>query len=244
MLQNKENQEVPKVSFRLRDGDNWIERSTDDIFKNRKVVLFSLPGAYTPTFSSSHLPRYEQLTPIFKENGIDEVICLSVNDPFVMEAWGKDLEIDNVSLLADGNGGFTKDMGMLVDKTDLNFGSRSWRYSMFVDNGVIKKMFIEPVKDGDPFEVSDADTMMNYLGFTDTVPKNITVFSKPGCPHCARAKNLLESRGLDFEEIVLGSDATLVSLQAVSGRLTTPQIFVDGELIGGADELEQNINGI
>ncbi|PIE45676.1 MAG: peroxiredoxin [Gammaproteobacteria bacterium] len=168
--------QVPDVTFktRVRDesigGDNpfkWYDLTTDELFANKKVVLFSLPGAFTPTCSTSHLPRYEALYDEFKALGVDEVVCLSVNDAFVMYQWGLKQGRKNVFLLPDGNGEFTRKMGMLVDKSNLGFGMRSWRYSMFVDNKEIKKVFVEPdFGDNcptDPFEVSDADTMLQYL---------------------------------------------------------------------------------
>lgn len=167
---------VPEVVFktRVRDesigGDNpfrWQDVSTNDLFANKKVVVFSLPGAFTPTCSSSHLPRYEALYDEFKQQGVDAVICLSVNDAFVMYQWGLKQGAENVFLLPDGNAEFTRKMGMLVDKSNLGFGMRSWRYSMLVDNKNIVKTFIEPdFGDNcptDPFEVSDADTMLNYI---------------------------------------------------------------------------------
>lgn len=167
---------VPNVTFktRVRDesigGDNpfdWKDITTDDLFAGKKVVVFSLPGAFTPTCSTSHLPRYEALYDEFKAQGVDEVVCISVNDAFVMYKWGVDQGRKNVFLLPDGSGHFTRQMGMLVDKDNLGFGYRSWRYSMVVNDKKIEKMFIEPdFGDNcptDPFEVSDADTMLNYL---------------------------------------------------------------------------------
>jgi len=167
---------IPNVTFKTRvrndalGGPNpfeWKDLSSDDIFKGRNVVVFSLPGAFTPTCSTSHLPRYEELYADFQAQGVDAVVCVSVNDAFVMFQWGKSQNAKNVFLLPDGNGEFTRKMGMLVDKNNLGFGQRSWRYSMYVENGEIKKMFIEPgFQDNcptDPFEVSDADTMLNYL---------------------------------------------------------------------------------
>jgi peroxiredoxin len=169
-------QQVPQVVFktRVRDesigGENpfrWQDVTSDEIFKGRKVVLFSLPGAFTPTCSSTHLPGYEAKYEEFKALGVDEVICLSVNDAFVMYQWGKAQGVKNVRLIPDGSAEFTKKMGMLVKKDNLGFGERSWRYSMFVDNGEIKKLFVEPGFSNDcptdPFEVSDADSMLNYL---------------------------------------------------------------------------------
>lgn len=238
-MKNMEGQKVPNVTFKIRVGDAWRDLTTDELFKGQKVVLFALPGAFTPTCSSSHLPRYNELAPVFKANGVDRIICLSVNDTFVMNEWQKDQKAENITFVPDGCGTFTEGMGMLVDKSDLGFGKRSWRYSMLVEDGVIKKMFIEPEKEGDPFEVSDADTMLNYINPSAAKPKAITIFAKPGCGHCARAKAALEKAGLAYEEIVLGSDATYRSLRAVAGALTAPQIFIDGQRIGGADDLEK-----
>ncbi len=167
---------VPDTIFKTRirnealGGDNpyeWKDLTSNDIFKGKKVVVFSLPGAFTPTCSTSHLPRFEELHDEFAALGIDQIICLSVNDAFVMFQWGRHQKADKVFLLPDGNGEFTRKMGMLVEKDNLGFGQRSWRYAMVVDNGKISKMFVE---DGfadnhtqDPFEVSDADTILNWL---------------------------------------------------------------------------------
>lgn len=167
---------VPQVTFktRVRDesigGENpfrWQDVTTNDIFAGKRVVLFALPGAFTPTCSTSHLPRYEELYDEFKALGVDAVVCLSVNDAFVMYQWGIKQGAKNVFLLPDGNGEFSRKMGMLVDKSNLGFGMRSWRYSMVVNDGVIEKAFVEPEYGDncptDPFEVSDADTMLAYL---------------------------------------------------------------------------------
>ena len=162
-LPNKQGQTVPDVTFRIRRDNDWATLTTDDLFAGKNVIVFSLPGAFTPTCSSTHLPRYNELAPAFMEAGIDTIVCVAVNDPFVMEEWGKDQEAENVLLLPDGNGAFTEAMGLLVDKSDLNFGKRSWRYSMLVRDGVIEKMLIEPKVEGDPYGVSDADTMLRYL---------------------------------------------------------------------------------
>lgn len=168
-------EKVPSVVFKTRVRDEsiqpnpyrWEDKTTEQIFGGKKVVVFSLPGAFTPTCSSNHLPRYEELYDEFKALGVDEIICVSVNDAFVMFKWGKEIGVKNVFLLPDGNGEFTRKMGMLVDKSNLGFGFRSWRYSMFVNDMKIEKIFIEPgFADNcptDPFEVSDADTMLAYL---------------------------------------------------------------------------------
>ncbi|RFA24491.1 glutathione peroxidase [Alkalilimnicola ehrlichii] len=239
MLENREGQRVPDATFRTRSNGQWTDVTSDELFKGRTVVLFALPGAFTPTCSSTHLPRYEELVEVFKANGVDEIVCLSVNDAFVMEAWGKDQGADKVRLIPDGNGEFSAGMGMLVDKSDLGFGKRSWRYSMLVKDGVIEKQFIEPDKPGDPFEVSDADTMLRYINEAAEVPEPVTMFTRVGCPHCARAKRLLAAEGIDFDEIRISSDVTPRTLDAIAGARTVPQIFIGGRRVGGADDLEK-----
>ena len=170
---------VPYTNFKTRVGDDnaiggctfiggeWKEVDTAEIFDNKKVVVFALPGAFTPTCSSLQLPGYEEKYDELKALGIDEVYCLSVNDAFVMFQWSKHLGTKNIFMLPDGNGEFTRKMGMLVEKENLGFGMRSWRYSMLVNDMVIEKMFVEPdFADNcptDPFESSDADTMMAFL---------------------------------------------------------------------------------
>lgn len=238
MLQNHEGQNVPQVTFRTREGGQWKDVASDAIFKGRTVVVFALPGAYTPTCSSTHLPRYNELAPTFSRLGVDEIVCLSVNDAFVMSEWQRDQNAPNVTFIPDGNGEFTHRMGMLVDKSDLGFGKRSWRYSMLVKDGVIQKMFIEPEREGDPFEVSDADTMLAHIAPHEKAPEPAVVFAKPGCPHCARARDVLRKNGVVFEQVTLGKDTTFSTVRAVSGKGTVPQVFIGGKLIGGADEVE------
>ena len=156
-----------------------------------------------------------------------------------MEAWGKAQSVQHVRLLPDGNGSLTEALGLLVDKSAIGFGKRSWRYSMFVDDGVVKELFIEPEKDGDPFEVSDADTMLRAIAPDAQLPAPVAIITRPGCPHCARAKELLTQQSMPYEEIVLGEGVRPRALEALSGRVTTPQVFVNGAHIGGADDLEQ-----
>jgi peroxiredoxin len=167
---------VPNVTFktRVRDesigGDNpfrWEDKTTADIFAGKSVVIVALPGAFTPTCSSTHLPGYEAKYEELKAKGIDEVYCVSVNDAFSMYQWSKQLGVEKVKMLPDGNGDFTRGMGMLVKKENLGFGDRSWRYSMHVVDGVVKSQFAETgLMDNcpeDPFEVSDVDTMLASL---------------------------------------------------------------------------------
>ncbi len=167
---------VPAVTFKTRvrdetvEGPNpfrWQDVTSDEIFSGRKVIVFALPGAFTPTCSSTHLPGYEKHFEDFKAQGVDDVYCLSVNDAFTMFQWGQHQGVENVKLLPDGSGEFSRLMGMLVRKDNLGFGDRSWRYSMLVEDGQISALFSEPGKcdncPTDPFEVSDAETMLKHL---------------------------------------------------------------------------------
>ncbi len=241
MLQSREGQRIPEVTFRIRENNAWKSLTSDELFKGRSIVVFSLPGAFTPTCSSTHLPRYNELAGVFKANGIDEILCVSVNDTFVMNEWAKDQESANITMIPDGNGEFTEGMGMLVDKTDLGFGKRSWRYSMLVKDGVVAKMFIEPEKEGDPFEVSDADTMLAHVAPAAKKPDQVVVFSKEGCPFCIKAKELLASKGYDYIDLPLEHKVRGKVLGAISGSMTAPQIFINGSLIGGTDALENHL---
>jgi peroxiredoxin len=167
---------VPAVTFKTRvrdatvEGPNpfrWQDVTSDEIFSGRKVIVFALPGAFTPTCSSTHLPGYEKHFEEFKAQGVDDVYCLSVNDAFTMFQWGIHQGVENVKLLPDGSGEFSRLMGMLVRKDNLGFGDRSWRYSMLVEDGQVTALFSEPGKcdncPTDPFEVSDAETMLKHL---------------------------------------------------------------------------------
>jgi len=235
MFQDRTGSRVPQVTFHTRQGHEWVDVTTDEIFAGKTVVVFSLPGAFTPTCSSSHVPRYNQLVPAFAAAGVDAVVCISVNDTFVMNEWQKTQKADRLTFIPDGNGDFTARMGLLVDKDDLGFGKRSWRYSMLVKDGVVAKMFIEPDLPGDPFEVSDADTMLAYLAPDAQKPLDVTVLSRDGCPFCAKAKQDLARAGIAYEELVLGRDYTEQTLRAVAKAATVPQVFVNGERIGGSE---------
>jgi peroxiredoxin len=170
---------VPNIIFKTRVGDEtleeggcaiggeWTNITTDDYFANKKVVVFSLPGAFTPTCSSQQLPGFEELYNQFKANGVDEVYCISVNDSFVLNAWFQQMNIKNVKAIADGNGEFTKGMGMLTDMSVVGFNTRSRRYTMVVDNGNVIKQFNEPDStsaDPDPYGVSSPETCLKFLG--------------------------------------------------------------------------------
>ncbi|WP_027709994.1 glutathione peroxidase [Zooshikella ganghwensis] len=239
MLNNQEGLTIPNISIQVRANNEWQTLTTNDLFRNKRVIVFGLPGAFTPTCSSSHLPRYDELAPVFFANGVDDILCVSVNDTFVMNAWQQDQKLQHVKMLPDGNGALTEAVGMLVDKSDLGFGKRSWRYAMVVNDGVIEKMFIEPEKPGDPFEVSDADTMLNYICPQAQEPAYYTLFTKAGCPHCARAKAMLNERDLAYEEIIVQQAVSQRGFKAVTGENTVPQVFLKGQHIGGADQLAE-----
>ena len=170
---------LPKVTFKIREGDigedggctfeggRWIEKTTDDLFKGKKVVLFSLPGAFTPTCTSKQLPGFENNYNEFKKHFIDEIYCISVNDTFVMNAWAHNENLKNVKVIPDGSGQFTRQMGMLVNKDNKGFGYRSWRYAMIVNDGIIEKIFEEPGKSDnfgeDPYGESSPENVLMWL---------------------------------------------------------------------------------
>ena len=238
MSQTKEGQKVPQVTFRTRTNGEWRNVTTDDLFKGKTVAVFSLPGAFTPTCSTTHLPRYNELAASFFANGVDSILCVSVNDAFVMNEWGADQEAENIVLIPDGNGEFTAGMGQLVDKTDLGFGKRSWRYSMLVKDGVVEKMFVEPQKPGDPFEVSDADTMLRYINPRARKPDQVVVFTREGCPSCVQARSALKNAGFNYVDVPLAHKTRSRVVGALVGRATVPQVFINGQHIGGAEELQ------
>jgi glutathione-dependent peroxiredoxin len=233
-IENREGQKAPDVTLPLRVDGAWSTVKTGELFAGRTVVVFSLPGAFTPTCSTAHVPRYDELALDFQKAGVDEIVCVSVNDTFVMDAWAADQDVESVRLLPDGNGTFTDAMGMLVDKSAIGFGKRSWRYSMLVRDGVIDKMFIESEVPGDPFDVSDADTMLAYIGGAAAKTPDVFMMMKPFCGHCARAEAMLDAAQLPYDAV----ESTPRMLRAVSDSATTPRVFIDGALIGGADELE------
>src|SRR5210317_636909 len=159
---------VPNKTFKFRVGPDWDDKSTDDLFKGKRVVVVSLPGAFTPTCSSKQLPKYEEMYDQFKAAGIDAVYCISVNDAFVMNAWAKDLGVEKEEMVPDGDGVFTRGMNMLVDKPAQGFGLRSWRYAMIVNNKKVEKMFVEPGLnnlglDEDPYTESTPENVLEFL---------------------------------------------------------------------------------
>ena len=170
----KEQYQVPQVEFVFRENSEFVTRTTADLFDGKRVVIFSLPGAFTPTCSAYQLPGFEAFYDMFKEQGIDEIYCISVNDGFVMNAWAKDQGIEKVTLVPDGNAYFTRSMGYLVNKSNLGFGERSWRYAAVVNDGVIEKIFVEEGfrdnADTDPYEASTPEAVLEYVKSTTAVP--------------------------------------------------------------------------
>ena len=236
---SREGERVPSAELaELVDG-KARRVDTRELFGGRRVILFALPGAFTPTCSTAHVPGYVALLKEFRDAGVDDVVCLSVNDPFVMEAWQRSEKAQGVHFVADPFGEFTQAMGMSIDHRDALLGTRSWRYSMMVNDGKIEKMFIEPDVPGDPFEVSDAETMIRYLRPTRQAFGPVLMLAREGCPFCAKAKSLLQERGISFDAVYLGDELTMQGVKAASGAAKVPQVFVDGKLIGGADKLQE-----
>jgi peroxiredoxin len=165
-----EGYQIPQVEFVFRENGEFVTRTSYDLFDGKRVIIFSLPGAFTPTCSAYQLPGFEEKYDEFKALGIDEIYCVSVNDGFVMNAWAQDQNIQNVKLIPDGNAYFTRSMGQLVAKTNLGFGERSWRYAMIVSNGVIEKLFEEAGKQDnaatDPYEISTSENVLEYVKST------------------------------------------------------------------------------
>ena len=166
----KEGYQIPQVQFVFRESGEFVTRTSAELFDGKRVVIFSLPGAFTPTCSAYQLPGFEEKYDEFTALGIDAIYCVSVNDSFVMNAWAQDQNIQNVKLIPDGNSYFTRSMGMLVSKSNLGFGERSWRYAAVVENGIIEKLFVEAGQrdnaDSDPYEETTPDNVYSYIKST------------------------------------------------------------------------------
>ncbi len=234
-----EGSRIPNVELAELDGGKVKRFGSEELCRGRRVILFALPGAFTPTCSTAHVPGYVALLKEFRNAGVDDVVCLSVNDPFVMEAWQRSEKAQGIHFVADSFAEFTRAMGMVVDNRDALLGIRSWRYSMLVEDGVIRKMFIEPDVPGDPFEVSDADTMMKFINPKQSTIGPVLMLARHGCGYCKRAKELLTEHGITFEAVHLGDELTMQGVKAAAGVATVPQVFVRGKLIGGAEQLER-----
>jgi peroxiredoxin len=172
----KEQYQIPQVEFVFRESGEFVTRTSSELFDGKRVVIFSLPGAFTPTCSAYQLPGFEEKYDDFIGCGIDDIYCLSVNDGFVMNAWAQDQNIEKVKLIPDGNAYFTRSMGMLVMKSNLGFGERSWRYAAVINNGIIEKLFVEPGQRNnaqeDPYVATTPEAVFEYV--TSTVKVGAT----------------------------------------------------------------------
>ena len=173
----KEGYQVPEVQFVFRESGEFVIRTTSELFDKKRVIVFSLPGAFTPTCSAYQLPGFEEKYEDFAALGIDAIYCVSVNDGFVMNAWAQDQNIEKVKLIPDGNAYFTRSMGFLVSKSNLGFGDRSWRYAAVVDRGVIEKLFVEDGQrdnaDTDPYEATTPEAVLEYVKSTAKVGSTV-----------------------------------------------------------------------
>ena len=227
-------QRLPFTEFRMRRDGELIEVTTETLFGGRTAVAFGLPGAFTPTCSRAHVPRFVELEPQLREHGVDAVLCLAVNDAYVMEAWQREQHADALIFVPDGNGDFHRALGLLADLRDDGFGMRARRYAMVVRDRVIDIALIEPNDAGDPYGVSSAESVLDWLAPSHEAVQDIVVFTRPLCAHSTRAKRLLDRAGLRYDAV----DLKPRGVRAVSGARTTPQVFVKGRLLGGCDALE------
>ena len=230
-----ENRRVPDVTLAMRRNGELVHTSTRELFAGRTIVAFALPGAFTPTCSGAHLPRFIDLAPVFRAHGADDVFCIAVNDPFVMEAWQQANAAEALTFVPDGNAELTRELGMLIDHAGKGLGMRSKRYAFIARDGVIERAFVEPEEGGDPYTVSDADSVLAAFAPDAEVPPDVVLFTRAGCKFCIRAKHLLGERGIPYEDV----SASLRVLRGVSGRQSTPQVFIDGRYVGGCDDLER-----
>ncbi len=218
------------------EGEHVAQKS-DDFFRGKRVILFGLPGAFTPICSTSHLPRFEALASEFLHAGVDAIVCIATNDCFVLDVWRKQLGIQHVKFVSDPSGAFTAAMGLLVASDTL--GTRSRRYSLVALDGVVEQFYIEDESGNDSLTVSDADTLLAAITGKPKPPA-VLLFAVNGCPACERAKELLDRQGLRYEIILIGTDINVQALRAATGQNKLPQVFIDGRYVGGYDQLQQH----
>lgn len=156
----KAGDKIPAVTLKTMGEKGPVDISTDDIFKGKKVLLFAVPGAFTPGCSITHLPGYVVNADKIKAKGVDTIACMAVNDAFVMDAWGKSQNAEELLMLGDGNGDFTAALGLELDGTGFGLGKRSQRFAMLVEDGTVTHLNVEP---GPGIDVSSAETMMALL---------------------------------------------------------------------------------
>ena len=247
-FQNLTGQRITRsATIALRHNAQWVYKDFfSDILADKKIIIFGLPGAFTPTCSSSHLPRYEQLFDSFTANGIDEIWCLSVNDTFVMNAWAQHQGVSKVKMLPDGNATIVRLLGMDVLKEDLGFGPRAWRFSMMLDDATVKHHFIEDPSSSalDPFALSDADTMLKALNPLAIKPADILLFTKTDCPFCLEIKQRLAQADIPFTELPLADNLRNAALRSLLGsghEHTVPLAFINGNLCHGVTQIRSTL---
>jgi peroxiredoxin/glutaredoxin len=239
-MEDRTGHRLPSVTFNIRENYRWVARTTEYFFRNKRVVIFALPGAFTPVCSSLHLPSYNDLYDTLRANGVDDVYCLAVNDGFVLEAWKRAEKAEKITMLPDVDGEFSRRLGFLVDRRGDRLGERSWRYAMVVDDQVIEKMFIEaPAAGPDPYGASSAEAVLRYLNPAIALPDSVTIFAKHGCLECEGAKAILRRHRVPFEEFVLNEDFSIKTVKALSGSTALPQIFVNGVRFERPADLER-----
>lgn len=237
-LEDKTCEKVPFVNFKVRENYKWVTKNSNDFFKHKRVILFALPGAFTPVCSTLHLPTYNELYDTFRSYGIDDVYCLAVNDGFVLEAWKSAEKASKITMIPDVDGEFSYKLGFLKNRNEMCLGNRSWRYSMVINDGIIEKMFIEPEGEGeDPYGISSAETMLKYLNPNAKFPDSVTIYTKHGCSICEEAKDILRKNSISFEELILNDQFSLKTLRAISGSTELPQIFINGKKVKNTHEL-------
>ena len=198
-----------------------------------RVALIGLPGAFTPTCTGLHVPRFEELADELAEAGVQRILCVAVNDAFVMDAWRHALRTTRIEYAGDGNGDLHRALGLLHDLRDDGMGERARRYTMLIRDGTIEKAWVEPESDGDPFAVTTADVMLRHLR-PEAEPLDVMVFTRPDCSWSRRALQALDAAHIAYRTAEIGPRG----LRGVAGTQTTPQVFVDGRHIGGCEDLE------
>ena len=223
---------LPDVTLRLADPPHEKIGSRAFVGSGR-VALIGLPGAFTPTCTGLHVPRFEELADELAQAGVSRILCTAVNDAFVMDAWRHSLRTTRIEYAGDGNGDLHRALGLLRDMRDEGMGERARRYTMLVRDGTIEKAWVEADEAGDPFAVTTADVMLHHLR-PDAHPLDVMVFTRPNCGWSRRALQALDAAHIPYRTAEVGPRG----LRGVAGRQTTPQVFVDGEHIGGCEDLE------
>ena len=237
MLQNREGQRVPNVTFPVREGNTWKKLTSDDIFKNKTVVVFSLPGAFTPTCSSTHLPRYNELAPAFFKEGVDSIVCVSVNDTFVMNEWARTRNRPTSRCCPTATAPSPKAWACWSTRATWVSASAAGATPCWSRTAWCRRCSSSRKRKAIPLKCRTPTPCWRTRA-QGQKPDQVVVFSKPGCPFCVEAKALLQDKGFDPIEIPLENKVRGRVIGAVSGKGTAPQVFINGSLIGGLDDLK------